>query len=196
MKKKVFILVTTLALIGATTVFASDIKKIVLTTFTSPIIVDNQKYSKTDLPILSYKDNTYVPLREVGNLLGANVKWNSSKKQIEINSDTFLLNESEYGMPENEFVNLINELSVAINEKNTTSYFSHFTKQAQTNFPKMPEYKIKIVNHYIFENVTLDNASVKVDVYFTESPAAELMYTQTSYELAKENGIWKITGWS
>jgi hypothetical protein len=36
------------------------------------------------LPLLNYQGNTYVPLKAVGDVLEANVKWNEHFKRVEI----------------------------------------------------------------------------------------------------------------
>lgn len=196
MKKKVVSLVAILALVGTSSVFASEIKHYVLTEFTSPIVINNQKYSNEALPILSYQDNTYVPLKAVGKLLGKNVNWNTSKKQIEIQNDTFYLDESEYGKPKSDFVKLINQTVKAINVQDNFMFFSLMTPEGQTNFPEMPKHQILIVNHYDFINITTDKADVKVDLYFKESATGSLKFSNSEITFVKKDDYWKITGYS
>jgi hypothetical protein len=48
-----------------------------------PIFVDGKEVELSNPPI-SYSSVTYLPLREVGRLVGKEVKWNSATKSIEI----------------------------------------------------------------------------------------------------------------
>lgn len=58
-----------------------------LTEATYPIIVNGVAYSDQSLPMLNYKGSTYVPLRSVGDLLGASVTWNEEQRRVYIRSN-------------------------------------------------------------------------------------------------------------
>jgi len=49
-----------------------------------PIYIEGKEFKNTDLPILNYEGNTYVPLKAVGDLTGVDVKWNEKAKKVEI----------------------------------------------------------------------------------------------------------------
>lgn len=60
--------------------------KYTLTEATYPIEVNGSAYADPQLPVLNYKGSTYIPLRAVGDVLGASVTWNEAKKKVEIRS--------------------------------------------------------------------------------------------------------------
>lgn len=62
----------------------------------------------SNLPILNYNGNTYVPLRSVSESLGAEVKWDNVNKRVNIYNDT-------YGLTTKELLNSIDD-SVKIND--------------------------------------------------------------------------------
>ncbi len=68
----------------AGTVFAEDVKSYVLKEAAYEIIVNGKTYQAEELPVLNYAGNTYVPLRAVGQMLDADVKWNSQLHRVEI----------------------------------------------------------------------------------------------------------------
>ncbi|RED51755.1 Gmad2 immunoglobulin-like domain-containing protein [Cohnella lupini] len=72
------------ALMFAMPSMAAVVKQYALTEVGYPIEVNGTSYVNSQLPILNYQSNTYIPLRAVGNLLGANVNWNSVLKRVEI----------------------------------------------------------------------------------------------------------------
>lgn len=58
-----------------------------LTEATYPVEVNGAAYVDSELPILNYKGNTYVPLRSVGDLLGASVAWDDVQRRVVIQSN-------------------------------------------------------------------------------------------------------------
>ncbi|MFC5529849.1 Gmad2 immunoglobulin-like domain-containing protein [Cohnella yongneupensis] len=77
------------ALMLAMPTMAATVKKktYTLTEADYPIEVNGLKYANAQLPILNYKGSTYVPLRAVGDLLGASVEWSAALKKVEIRGD-------------------------------------------------------------------------------------------------------------
>ncbi|MEY9095484.1 stalk domain-containing protein [Paenibacillus sp. RC84] len=71
-------------LFSQTDVWARPVIDYLLQAATYPVTVDGQTYSSPDLPLLNYEGSTYVPLKSLGDLLGASVTWNDSLKQAEI----------------------------------------------------------------------------------------------------------------
>ncbi|MDU5141059.1 MAG: hypothetical protein E6230_02580 [Paenibacillus dendritiformis] len=61
-------------------------KQYVLTLFERPVIVNGIAYKDAENPILNYEGKAYIPLAKIGDLTGVQYKWNSEKKQVEINS--------------------------------------------------------------------------------------------------------------
>ncbi|MBP3967288.1 Gmad2 immunoglobulin-like domain-containing protein [Paenibacillus lignilyticus] len=64
------------------------VKQYVLGDAAYPIVVNGTTYEDESLPVMNYKGSTYVPLRAVGDLLGAGVEWNSTLRQVEITYGT------------------------------------------------------------------------------------------------------------
>lgn len=52
-----------------------------------PLEVNGAVYAEEELPVLNYKGNTYVPLRAVGDMLGASVAWDNKQGKVVIQSD-------------------------------------------------------------------------------------------------------------
>ncbi|MCM3629058.1 stalk domain-containing protein [Paenibacillus glycanilyticus] len=52
-----------------------------------PIEVNGAVYAGQGLPVLNYKGNTYVPLRAIGDMLGASVAWNDRLGKVVIRSE-------------------------------------------------------------------------------------------------------------
>lgn len=53
---------------------------------TYPVEVNGSVYTGQGLPVLTYKGNTYVPLRAMGDMLGASVAWNDKLGKVVISS--------------------------------------------------------------------------------------------------------------
>ncbi|MCR2806385.1 Gmad2 immunoglobulin-like domain-containing protein [Paenibacillus soyae] len=58
-----------------------------LTEASYEVEVNGAAYFDPELPVLNYKGNTYVPLRSVGDLLGANVAWDAAQRKVVIQSN-------------------------------------------------------------------------------------------------------------
>lgn len=89
--KRIFIGIIIGMLFMITTVANADsIKRFILTKVTYPLVVNGNIYSNAKLPVLNYNGNTYVPLKAIGDLIGASVKWNATKKQVEIGGNSVI----------------------------------------------------------------------------------------------------------
>ncbi|RKL63009.1 hypothetical protein DXT63_08415 [Thermoanaerobacteraceae bacterium SP2] len=88
MKKFIIILVISLLLI--TSSVSAAVEQFILTRSPFPIIVNGQAL-KSDLPVLNYKGNTYIPLKKVGEALGVPVEFKDNKIVIgEVVKDVLL----------------------------------------------------------------------------------------------------------
>ncbi|WP_422445950.1 stalk domain-containing protein [Thermoanaerobacterium sp. DL9XJH110] len=76
MKKFMILLVISLLLI--TSSVSAAVEQFILTRSPFPIIVNGQAL-KSDLPVLNYKGNTYIPLKKVGEALGVPVEFKDNK---------------------------------------------------------------------------------------------------------------------
>jgi hypothetical protein len=52
------------------------------------VMVNGTEYANSDLPILNYKGNTYVPFKSTLEAAGLNVNWNAKLGQAEVASPT------------------------------------------------------------------------------------------------------------
>jgi len=64
--------------------FADTVKQFILVKAGYPVYVNGQEYTSEELPLLNYQGNTYIPMRSVGDILGADVRWNSELNRSEI----------------------------------------------------------------------------------------------------------------
>jgi hypothetical protein len=65
-------------------VVASSVQQYVLTKAVYPIVVNGSEHNDPELPALNYEGHTYIPMRAVGEVLGAEVTWNDALKRAEI----------------------------------------------------------------------------------------------------------------
>jgi len=66
------------------TTFAATVKQYILTKAAYPVFVNGLEYQSEDLPMLNYQGSTYIPMRAVGDMLGATVEWNAELGRAEI----------------------------------------------------------------------------------------------------------------
>jgi hypothetical protein len=81
------LLVGCLLMITATS-FAETAKKYILQDPSYPIYVNGLAYESEDLPVMNYEGNTYIPMKAVGDILGASVAWNEELRRAEISYGT------------------------------------------------------------------------------------------------------------
>jgi len=94
--RKVFIGLLIGFILGSfTIVFASEFN----TQVADFSVFVNGKLFKSDKPILLINDNTYMPLKAIGEALGVPVKWNNEKYCVEIGSTTTSSSQYSYDNP-------------------------------------------------------------------------------------------------
>lgn len=71
-------------LMTAIPVVASSVQQYILTKAAYPIVVNGSELNNPELPVLNYEGHTYIPMRAVGEILGADVHWNENWKRAEI----------------------------------------------------------------------------------------------------------------
>jgi hypothetical protein len=64
--------------------FAAELKQYILGDPQYPVYVNGLPYESPDLPIMNYEGNTYIPMRAVGDILGASIAWNAELNRAEI----------------------------------------------------------------------------------------------------------------
>ena len=92
MKKRLLILGIIAAIILVTLVFASNLEQLTAYVANFRIIVDGEERIFEN-PIVVIDNRTYIPLREVSEVLGMNVEWCDENQEIIINSRPELYNE-------------------------------------------------------------------------------------------------------
>ncbi len=83
-----------------------------LTKSDSPIIVDGTKYISKELPIMNYEGNTYVPLRAISGMLGAEINWNNNTRTIEIISSSNITSVVNNSQTTNPVVDITSDLVI------------------------------------------------------------------------------------
>jgi len=72
------------ALMTAWPTLAATVKQYVATAANYPVYVNGAPYVDGDRPLLNVDGSTYVPLRAIGELLGAQVEWNQETREVHI----------------------------------------------------------------------------------------------------------------
>lgn len=72
------------ALMLAGSSLADSIRQYMLSDANYPVYVNNGVYLSEELPIMNYEGYTYIPMRAVGEVLGATVVWNDALHRAEI----------------------------------------------------------------------------------------------------------------
>lgn len=63
---------------------SAAVEQFILTKADYKVLVNGQEYNDAQLPTLQYNGNTYIPLRNVANILGVKLNWNETENQAEI----------------------------------------------------------------------------------------------------------------
>lgn len=101
--KRIFIgIIIGIVLTFSTTVFSETVKEYILKKVSYPILVNGIEYIDEELPALNYEGNTYIPMRSIGDVLGAKVHWNDELKRAEIGETPIevIPDETESSVPE------------------------------------------------------------------------------------------------
>ena len=100
MKKQLVIWGVIAAIMLTTVVFAANIEQLTANVVQLRILVNDEERNFEN-PIITINNRTYVPLREVSEVLGMDVEWHGRKQEITINSPPELYN--EWGIVLNHF---------------------------------------------------------------------------------------------
>lgn len=121
-------------LLSTSFVFAEPIKQFILTQSNVPLLINGKEYTPKS-PILNYNGTTYVPLKELGEIVGVKVEWNDKEKHIEIGeSNINVLQEQREYISVRELRNLFklsnqNESAIIGAFKNGNRYLSYNGKE-------------------------------------------------------------------
>jgi hypothetical protein len=77
-------LISGCVLMFAATALAEPLKTYLLVRAEYSVYVEGEEYDQEELPFLNYEGFTYVPLRALGELIGADVQWNKEKREVHI----------------------------------------------------------------------------------------------------------------
>ncbi len=162
-----------MAITGGTMVYADDVFKTVSTYLTNDVKIEYNGETQT-LPsgynILNYDSRTYVPLRYVSELLGADVDWDNDNRKVVINQEDTT---SESGNSENNSSNNTSQVSDRIDTTATGTVpqavetidyrviAKSFTDDRDKDRPKGPALHIQIVNKHDDETMTLQSFKTK-----------------------------------
>lgn len=172
--KKIIVL-TLLVLMFAVPVNASQMV-FKLTQANYPIYVNNQEL-KSDLPILSYNGNTYIPLRKVSDATGNNINWDDVSKSVYIskNVDDKIYDKIKcYSSVMNiykeliDFGNLLHDLYVLENT-NVTSITLGTNKEELTKLNEYYDYDVTLFNTLISRLDLIDRSCKQNNIYETEN---------------------------
>ncbi len=78
--------ITSAIIFTSITVFAEDSNIFTAMKATFGIVIDGENF-ESENPVVAIDGKTYLPLKETGDVLGVDVKWNAEKRQVEINKD-------------------------------------------------------------------------------------------------------------
>jgi hypothetical protein len=94
--KKYFIGIITGFILGMSiTGSYATIKEFILYKALYPIEINNTVYESEELPILNYQGNTYVPLKNLSEMLNVDVKWDPTDNQVVITNKQSELEEDK-----------------------------------------------------------------------------------------------------
>jgi hypothetical protein len=71
-------------LTAAMPAIAATVKQYIATKAEYPLVVNGVLYVEANVPVLNYEGSTYIPLRAVGELLGAKVHWDEGLREVHI----------------------------------------------------------------------------------------------------------------
>lgn len=88
MKNKISFLIgfVTSAILFTTVAFANDINIFTAMKATFDVVVNGETFESQN-PTVVIEGRTYLPLKETGDALGVDVKWNEKERKVEINKE-------------------------------------------------------------------------------------------------------------
>jgi hypothetical protein len=87
---------------------------------TFPIVVNGQEYT-SDLPILNFQGRTYVPLKIVGDMLGASVKFDEQANKVLIENPAKTTSKEEFITVAKQILQNVKQRASSMDFKNTST---------------------------------------------------------------------------
>jgi hypothetical protein len=143
------------------------------------IIVNGQEYNNSTLPILSLKteqgDNTYVPLKAISSLLGAQVNWNSKLGQAEIYSNAVSVqqknnNNTKKITPKDVEYTTFDDIEAIIYNSETYVSFQPFKEKYKIDTASLEKSVITIRNDTAQAKFDLNDENNVITFYTLEEP--------------------------
>ncbi|TLS49241.1 hypothetical protein FE782_26810 [Paenibacillus antri] len=174
------------ALMTAWPTLAATVKTYVATAANYPVYVNGAPYVDGERPILNVDGSTYIPLRAVGELLGAQVEWSESPRQVDIRRDV-----DETG--NNAFRNVVVSGSAG----------SYTIRGEARVFEATMQYAVSDGHRYLFEKTVQVNEGapawsafeLKVDVPASQLPVNGTLMLELFEYSAKDGAkvnIWAV----
>lgn len=167
------------------------------------------KYIELDVPVQVIQGNSYVPLKFVGQSLGANITWNQQSKQatIAVEGKKIVVNmkQPSFSIPSSQQIpdvrlkllsQKLNEAVIGASIKNLTTLFKPFFTEklilsiSQDNLEHSVKYEAPITS---LEYTSKTTATLSQSVIIANGLTAEDQYVEDrTAQLVYTGGVWKV----
>ncbi|MCL6606259.1 MAG: copper amine oxidase N-terminal domain-containing protein [Paenibacillus sp.] len=174
-----------------------------------PIDQSTVKYIELDVPVQVIQGNTYVPLKFVGQSLGANIAWNQQTKQatIAVDGKKIVVNmeQPSFSIPSSQQIpdvrlkllsQKLNEAMIGASIKNLTTLFKPFFTEKlilsinQDNLEHSVKYEVPITS---VEYTSKTTATLSQSIIIANGLTAEDQYVEDrTAQLVYTGGVWKV----
>ncbi|WP_340009152.1 copper amine oxidase N-terminal domain-containing protein [Paenibacillus sp. FSL K6-0276] len=192
---------------GSRIFLAANFKRALV--YTLPIDQSTVKYIEMDVPVQVIQGTTYVPLKFVGQSLGATIAWNQQSKQatIAVDGKKIVVNmeQPSISVPSSQQITdthlillsqKLNEAVIGSSVKNLTTLFKPlFTEKlirsiSQDNLEHSTKYEAPITS---VEYTSKTTATLSQSVIIANGLTAEDQYIEDrTAQLIYTGGVWKV----